>query len=162
MDLKLEILESTKLNLIYRIKSHSFVDRCRRGQVRLDELKLFLVQQGLYSAYFTRYLCALMSNLPSNSEVMELAENLFEELGLEDGNKSTPHHLIYREMLKRFGLTLENAEPTAGTAALIDAMLSHCKNEPLLRPGRVVPGCRGPGASAVLRHPVRVQGMRSG
>lgn len=128
MDLKHAILDSTKDNLVHRIRAHSFVERCRNGEVDLEELKVFLVQQGLYSSYFTRYLCALMSNLPSNHEVLELAENLFEELGLDAGNKSTPHHLIYRDMLQRFGLSIDEAEPTPGTLALIDTMLWHCKN----------------------------------
>ncbi|NRF72193.1 iron-containing redox enzyme family protein [Aquincola sp. S2] len=128
MDLRHALLETTKDTLIRRIRSNGFVTRCRDGQVTLDELKRFLVQQGLYSAYFTRYLCALMSNLPSNHEVLELAENLFEELGLDGNVKSTPHHLIYRNMLGRFDLTLQDAEATPGTLALIDTMLWHCRH----------------------------------
>lgn len=128
MDLRHAMLEDSKNSLIQQVRSHPFLERCQDGQVSLEEMKIFLVQQGLYSAYFTRYLCALMSNLPSNHEVLELAENLFEELGLEPGNQSTPHHLIYRDMLQRFGLSLDGAEAMPGTIALIDAMMWHCKN----------------------------------
>ncbi|OHX13432.1 TenA family transcriptional regulator [Chromobacterium sphagni] len=127
MDMQLALFESTKEQLIERIRSHSFLKRCRSGEVSLDELKIFLVQQGLYSAYFTRYLCAMMANLPSNEEVLELAENLFEELGLAP-NSPRPHHLIYREMLEHYSLSLDGAQPLAGTRRLIDSMFLHCRN----------------------------------
>ena len=127
MDLRQTVLETTKENLIHRLRVHPFLERCRNGTITLGELKVFLVQQGLYSAYFTRYLCALMSNLPSNDTVLELAENLFEELGL-DGGDSTPHHIIYRNMLERFGLSIKGAEPTPATRKLIETMLHHCKH----------------------------------
>ena len=86
MDLRLTVLETTKENLIHRVRAHPFLERCRNGTITLNELKEYLVQQGLYSAYFTRYLCALMSNLPSSDAVLKLAENLFEELGLDGGD----------------------------------------------------------------------------
>ena len=127
MDMQLEQFESSKEQLIERIRSHSFLQRCRSGEVSLDELKIFLVQQGLYSAYFTRYLCAMMANLPSNEEVLELAENLFEELGLAP-NSPRPHHLIYREMLEHYSLSLDGAQPLEGTRRLIDSMFQHCRS----------------------------------
>ena len=127
MDLYVDTLESKKTQLIDQIRSHPFLQRCRSGEVTVPELKQFLVQQGLYSTYFTRYLCALMANLPSNAEVLHLAENLFEELGFEEGD-TKPHHLIYREMLEKFDLELASNKPTAGTLGLINGMLQHCKN----------------------------------
>ena len=127
MDLRLTVLETTKENLIHRVRAHPFLERCRNGTITLNELKEYLVQQGLYSAYFTRYLCALMSNLPSSDAVLKLAENLFEELGL-DGGDATPHHVIYRHMLERFGLSIKGIEPRPSTKKLIDTMLHHCKN----------------------------------
>ncbi|AKJ26899.1 TenA family transcriptional regulator [Caldimonas brevitalea] len=127
MNLQIETLEATKLALIERTRKHSFLARCRAGTVTLDELKLMLVQQGLYSTYFTRYLCAMMANLPSNQEVLALAENLFEELGLAP-DSPRPHYLIYRDMLEHFGLTLERARPLPGTRQLIDAMFANCRD----------------------------------
>lgn len=127
MDMQLELLETSKHSLIERTRAHTFLTRCREGDVTLDELKIFLVQQGLYSTYFTRYLCAMMANLPSNREVLALAENLFEELGLEPDSPQ-PHYLIYRDMLERFGLTLEGAELLPGTQRLIESMFRHCRD----------------------------------
>lgn len=127
MELHVRRLEHEKTALIDELRSHNFLRRCREGQVHLDELKAFLVQQGLYSAYFTRYLCALMSNLSSNKHILDLAQNLFEELGLH-GNNSRPHHIIYREMLNRFSLTLEHQTPFRGTSILTNAMFRYCRN----------------------------------
>ncbi|MRV74089.1 hypothetical protein GJ700_20480 [Duganella sp. FT92W] len=126
MNLYIEKLEAKKHELITRVRAHSFLRRCRAGQVGLKELKLFLVQQGLYSSHFTRYLCALMANLPGNQEILELADNLFEELGLSDADE-LPHHLLYKQMLGHFGILTIQADPYAGTAWLIRDMLDHCK-----------------------------------
>lgn len=122
----MDILESAKLNMIKKLTAHPFLERCRTGAVTLDELKTFMVQQGIYSSYFTRYLCAMMANLPSNHEVLELAENLFEELGLAPGSP-TPHYLIYRNMLEAFSLSLEGEQPSSGTQHLIDTMFKYCR-----------------------------------
>lgn len=126
------LLEEFKLKLFNRIRESSFLARCRQGEVSIEELKLFLVQQGIYSSYFTRYLCALMANLPSNVQVLKLAENLCEELGLT-GDSSTPHSVIYRDMLANFGLTLEGARPLLGTRRLIDTMFDHCRDPQVAR-----------------------------
>lgn len=128
MDMQHELIEASKSALIERLRSHPFLRRCREGRVTLEELRIFLAQQGLYSSYFTRYLCAMMANLPSNDEVLALAENLFEELGL-DPDSPQPHHLIYRTMLDRFGVRLGDAEPLPGTRLLIDSMFHHCRNQ---------------------------------
>ncbi len=127
MELYLPILESTKATLVARVRDHGFLQRCRAGEVTLEELKLFLVQQGIYSSYFTRYLCALMGNLPNNDQVLKLAENLCEELGLTPDSE-TPHSTLYRDMLKTFDLTLDGARPLVGTRRLIDTMFDHCRH----------------------------------
>ncbi|MEX3628162.1 MAG: iron-containing redox enzyme family protein [Burkholderia sp.] len=127
MEMHLEVLEEAKAGLVARIREHSFLARCRSGEVPLEELKLFLVQQGLYSSYFTRYLCALMANLSDNADVLKLAGNLYEELGLADDSE-TPHSLVYRAMLEHFGLSLQGARPLIGTRRLIDTMFDHCRH----------------------------------
>lgn len=126
MNLYIEQLESERDALIQKLRTHSFMRRCRDGQVTLDELKIFLVQQGLYATNFTKYLCAAMANLPSNAEIRPLAQNLFDEAGFS-GTK--PHAVIYDEMLEGFGLSLKGAAPTAGTVKLINTMFRHCRNE---------------------------------
>lgn len=128
MQMHIAILESTKLNFIKQLSAHPFLERCRNGMVTLNELKTFMVQQGIYSSYFTRYLCAMMANLPSNHEVLKLAENLFEELGLAP-QSPTPHYLIYRNMLDVFSLSLDTAQPSIGTQQLIHTMFKYCRDQ---------------------------------
>ncbi len=112
--------------LTERLRSHSFLVRCREGNVTLEELKVFLVQQGLYATNFTKYLCAAMANLPGNEEIRPLSQNLFDECGFS-GTK--PHAVVYDEMLETFGLALKGAAPLPGTVKLISAMFRHCRNE---------------------------------
>lgn len=127
MDSHLPVLEDAKNGLIERLRDHSFLQRCRAGAVALEELKIFLVQQGLYGGYFTRYLCALMANLPSNTHVLRLATNLWEELGLA-AEAAIPHSAVYRAMLGHFNLTLDGARPLLGTRRLVDTMFDHCRH----------------------------------
>jgi len=122
-----DILTKAKQQSIGRLREHSFLRRCRSGEISLEELKIYLVQQGFYSAYFTRYLCAVMAGLPGHREVTALSTNLFEELGLTpDSDK--PHHLIYSEMLADFSISLEEHQPTYGTRHLIDTMFRCCRS----------------------------------
>jgi len=127
MDGQVARLEAAKKLLIEMTGSHSFLVRCRQGTVSLDELRLYLVQQGLYDQYFTRYLCAMMSNLPSNEAVQTLAGNLLRELGLAP-NRPKPRHVMYREMLERCSLALDGAEALPATRQLIDTMFKACRD----------------------------------
>lgn len=122
-----DVLERKKNELINLVNAHPFLVRCRSGDVTMDELLRFLGQQGLYSRNFTRYLCALMANLPRNEDVLHLSENLFEELGLDESG-DTPHHELYRAMIARFGIDLAEQTLTPGTFGLIDSMFQHCKD----------------------------------
>jgi pyrroloquinoline-quinone synthase len=126
MEFRYKQLEGARDVLVERLQSHSFLRRCRDGQVSLDELKIFLVQHGLYATNFTRYLCAAMANLPGNEELRPLAQNLFDECGFS-GTK--PHAVVYDEMIAGFGLTLKDATPLPGTVKLINTMFRHCRSE---------------------------------
>lgn len=128
MDCYVSEINNAHHEYITALSENPFLTRCRNGLITIDELKFFLVQQGIYSSNFIRYLCALMSNLASNEDVRDLADNLFEELGLEGGHAGVPHHVMYRRMLDRFGLSIEAAQPTEATRTLIAQMLNHCRN----------------------------------
>ena len=127
MNTKLSHLFETKQKLIDRVGQHSFLQRCSQKAVSVEELKFFLVQQGIYSGYFTRYLCSMMGNLPKSEYVVRVADNLCDELGLTHDH-STQHSTTYREMLASFGLTLEGAKPLEGTRRFIDTMFDHCRD----------------------------------
>jgi pyrroloquinoline-quinone synthase len=121
-------LDTVRDSFIRDVKAHPFLNRCRHGQVPLDELTVFLTQQELYSRHFTRFLCALMSNLESNAHVYALAANLFEELGL-DGKDATPHSVLFCRMLGAFGIDHRNQlQPLAGTEELVTVMYAQCRD----------------------------------
>lgn len=109
-----------------RVLDHPFLRRCADGTVGFGELERFLVQQGKYSRFFTRYLCALISQLDDAASVLRLAENLAEELGLGDGG-GVPHSRIYADMLERFGLRADEHPTYPETQNLIDTMFMLCR-----------------------------------
>lgn len=122
-----DLLEQRSNDFIKQVLNHPFIIRCQLGTVTKEELDIFLRQQGHYSSYFTRYLCALMSNLQNNNQVVELARNLFEETGFEGDGSSIPHSVIYRNMLNNFSISLNSTPINNETQNLIDTMFEYCK-----------------------------------
>ncbi|MES2936698.1 MAG: iron-containing redox enzyme family protein [Pseudomonadota bacterium] len=112
--------------LVAQLLAHPFMRRCADGTVSMAELRAFLVQQGKYSAHFTRYLCALISNLSESDDVLRLASNLAEELGY-GGAGGEPHSRIYAGMLRSFGLSLQDAPALPQTQSLVDTMHMLCR-----------------------------------
>jgi pyrroloquinoline quinone (PQQ) biosynthesis protein C len=108
-----------------RLLAHPFLRRCADGSVTDAELRAFLVQQGKYSGYFTRYLCALISRLEDGEAVLQLAQNLCEELGLGEAQQM-PHSQLYARMLAGFGVRPERHATAPETQALIDTMFDLC------------------------------------
>ena len=124
----LAALESASAQLIDRVLRHPFMLGCADGTVTLDQLRGFLIQQGKYSAFFTRYLCALMSELQDGDDVLKIAENLTEELGCDGDTESrTPHSRIYADMLKMFGINPRSYSVNPETQNLIDTMFMLCR-----------------------------------
>jgi pyrroloquinoline-quinone synthase len=121
-------LESAGAQLIDRVLQHPFMLGCADGTVTLDQLRGFLVQHGKYAAFFTRYLCALMSELCDGDDVLKIAENLTEELGCDgDTEGRTSHSRIYADMLKTFGVNLGAYPVNPETQNLIDTMFMLCR-----------------------------------
>lgn len=128
MELFMPELEQARHELVESLVAHPFLLACRTGTAPLSSLRAFLLQQGHYSRHFTRYLCAVMSNLPSGEQVAMLADNLFEELGLQ-GGQHIPHSKLYRNMLARFELDLDvGPAPLPETENLIRTMSEHCRD----------------------------------
>lgn len=112
---------------IQELDSTAFLSKCSDGSVTKSELEHFLIQQYFYARQFTRYLCALLSNIPDESDRRELTANLVDETGLGVA-KGTPHSVIYREMLSRMGVNPNSEEIGPSTKTLIDTMLESCKS----------------------------------
>ena len=110
-----------------RVLAHPFLLDCRAGRVPPERLLGFLAQHGRYSRYFTRYLCALMSRLERGEDVIPLAANLAEELGLGGDDHETPHAVLYQQMLQRFGVDIDGAPVLPETQNLIDTVFMLCQ-----------------------------------
>lgn len=107
------------------LRATSFLSRCRTGIVSRRELELFLKQHHYYSKNFTRYLCALISNLRNEEDRRLLTQNLFDELGLVTG---VSHAEIYRRMIATILPSGNDVEVFPATQALIETMLECCRN----------------------------------
>jgi len=121
-------LQTAGAQLIDRILRHPFLTGCANGTVTLDQLRRFLIQHGKYSGYFTRYLCALISQLDEGDDVLRIAENLTEELGYgPDAGTRTPHSRIYANMLKDFDIDIAAHPINPETQNLIDSIFMLCR-----------------------------------
>ena len=125
-DFILQELAQLKDEMIDQVSRHPFLTECRSGWVSLDRLKGFLVQQGQYSRYFTRYICQLMVNLESNEDVLDIFDNLFEEMGFGEVTEP-PHSQVYSDMLLSFDLHLKSYPTLPSTQRLINTMMNFCK-----------------------------------
>jgi pyrroloquinoline-quinone synthase len=140
------------------LDSTAFLSRCREGVVSLMELKAFVLQHHYYSRNFTRYLCALLSNLGAEADRLSLAFNLFEELGLGTCGQ-VPHTQIYRSLMQLIGVKPGDAPVLPSTQFLIDRMFVSCREpDPLVGLGAL---CLG--AEAIVPHIYSqvVQGFRA-
>ena len=111
--------------LIVELHDHPFLRRCREGKASLELLRAFLVQHSYYSEKFTRYLCALMSRMPTGDDLRALAANLVEEMGLDHADGET-HAQLYRRCLAEIGVTPYSAPMLPETHALIEGMFHYC------------------------------------
>jgi pyrroloquinoline-quinone synthase len=124
-----------------------FLFRCRVGEITRRELRQFTVQQFFYAQHFTRYLCALLSNMTNEADRLELMENLIEEIGFRpSGNR--PHYQVYRQMMLQMGIDPACEVANAATRHLIDSMLECCRNPDAM----VGLGALCLGAEAIVPH----------
>jgi pyrroloquinoline quinone (PQQ) biosynthesis protein C len=108
------------------LRGSRFLSRCLAGSVSPRELQRFVSQHYHYSRNFTRYLCALISNLSEERDRRALIDNLFEEMG----KSATESHVeLYRRMMSVLLPPGEPPPPLPATQALIETMLE-CARSP--------------------------------
>jgi pyrroloquinoline quinone (PQQ) biosynthesis protein C len=107
------------------LRHTAFLTRCRNGDATRVELRTFVRQQYFYSRHFTRYLNALLSNLPDERDRAALTQNLFEEMGLSGG---VPHTQIYRRMMLAMHVNADDGAVYPATQCLIDTMFDCARN----------------------------------
>jgi pyrroloquinoline quinone (PQQ) biosynthesis protein C len=113
---------------VERLRRHPFIQRCRNGTVTRHELDVFVAQHARYSAYFTRYLCALIANLPSAEDVLRLSGNLAEELGFGE-DSGEPHAQLFARMVDELGIDLRELPAFPETEQLISTTFDYCKKQ---------------------------------
>lgn len=114
-----------KPDWLNNLRATTFLTRCRAGIASRRELELFVTQHHHYSQHFTRYLCALISNLPDEIDRAALARNLFDEMGMSNGRS---HAQIYRRMMAAVVPGGNGTAAFPATQALIGTMLECCRS----------------------------------
>lgn len=109
------------------LDSHPLLVDCRKGIAPIAMLRRFLVQHQYYSRNFTRYLTAMMSSLPSATDLRELTHNLVEEMGLDQPNAIT-HSDLYQKALENCGVISGSDPILPATTELIETMFGYCRS----------------------------------
>lgn len=112
--------------LIWHLRQSHFMIKCENQTIKYHELQSFLAQHAHYSRRFTRYLCAVLSNLEDQEDFNQIFDNLCDEMGLKQ-DLTIPHSLLYREMIKKMGVDT-TVSTTLETKQLIDAMQGYCRH----------------------------------
>lgn len=100
--------------------NHDFLLRCRIGSLTLPEVRVLAVQMYKFSKQFNRILAGTMSRCPDESVQLVILENLFEEMGEGDPQRSHPE--LFRHFTRALGIddiTLERLPTLPETQTLI-------------------------------------------
>ena len=113
-----------------KIHESTFIKKCMDKTITADELRRFVQQHYHYSRHFTRFICALLSNMEEQRHFTALLDNLCDENGTHQ-NASTPHSILYQEMAGELGIDLAvSASPSA--IALTEKMFEYCSNKNII------------------------------
>lgn len=129
------------------VKGHPFLQKFSAGKVPPEGIKKFAEQYYLFSRWFTRYLAAIVSNIPDEGARRPLVQNLWEEIGLEQSESSHPN--LFRRFVKAAGVDMASLEETDAlpcTRVFIDEYLFICREGHFLE----AMGAMGPGTEAVV------------
>ncbi len=100
---------------------HEFLTRCQSGQLIPEEVRALSTQMYKFCKKFNRILIGIMHRCQDEAARVALAENLFEELG--GGEPERTHPAIFRRFTRALGIDDDTLEATATepeTAAMID------------------------------------------
>jgi pyrroloquinoline-quinone synthase len=100
---------------------HPFVERCRAGQLTLDQVRVLGAQMYKFCHQFPSFLAIALAACPQEDARIVIGENLWEELG--EGDPQGAHAALFRRFTRALGiddaqLTAVPAQPE--TSALID------------------------------------------
>ena len=109
------------------LSHHPLLGAFSCGEADLGTVQELLVQHHLYSRYFTRFLCALISNLPEVEDVKILSQNLVEELGV-DQKCGMSHAELFLQSMRAVGVAPNSRRALPGTEELTAAMFQYCRS----------------------------------
>jgi hypothetical protein len=118
------------------VSRHPLLRAFSCGEADLGTVRELLVQHHLYSRYFMRFLCALISNLPEVEDVKILLQNLVEELGVD---QKSPGTLPSVDACS--GRRAEQPPPAPGDGGA-DGIVSGCSGSPKTRLSRTLLGAQ--------------------
>ncbi|KGP64238.1 hypothetical protein EP47_04075 [Legionella norrlandica] len=121
-----EAIETITTELIQKLRQSRFIAKCANQSIQRSELDNFVAQHAHYSRRFTRYLCAVLSNLEDQENFNQLLDNLCDEMGLKQ-DSNVPHSRLYQDMMKKLNVDM-SAPIRTETKQLIDTMLFYCRH----------------------------------
>lgn len=127
---------------IAQILDHPFIHRLEDGWLNRRQLQFFTGQYYLYCFHFPAFLSACAANVPDDDTRMAIIENLWEEHGEGDINKS--HRTLYLRFAQSIGMTEQDLIDTpklSTTQICVENLLALCKHDHFL----VSLGALGPG-----------------
>lgn len=113
-----------ELTVNHPLWNHDFLRRCRTGNLYLSDIQILAVQMYKFSKEFNRILASILSCCPDEAAQLVILENLFDEMGQGDINKSHPE--LFRRFTRALGIddnTLAKLPTAPETRALIETYL---------------------------------------
>lgn len=127
---------------IQKILHHPFLERIRQGTLTENQLKYFAGQYHIYCEHFPRFLAAAAANIPDDETRMPIIENLWEEHG--EGNLQKSHRILFYKFAAGLGLSVDELHlhaPLPSTRICCENLLNICRNEPFIESlGALGPG----------------------
>ena len=100
---------------------HPFVERCRAGQLTLDQVRVLGAQMYKFCHQFPSFLAIALAACSQEDARIVIGENLWEELG--EGDPQRAHAALFRRFTRALGIDdaqLSIVPALPETAALID------------------------------------------
>jgi pyrroloquinoline-quinone synthase len=127
---------------IEKILKHPFIQRIHDAWLNKAQLQYFVKEYNVYCNYFVRFLSACSANIPDDATRMPIIENLWEEHGEGDLNKS--HRVLLERFAYAIGLNHEElyqVSPLYSTSICCENLLALSKDSHFL----MSLGALGPG-----------------
>ena len=104
---------------------HPFVERCRAGELTLDQVRVLGAQMYKFCHQFPSFLAIALAACPQEDARIVIGENLWEELG--EGDPQGAHAALFRRFTRALGIDdvqLSVVPALPETSALIDTYRS--------------------------------------